>query len=122
MRPRRPLAPAWVLVVDGGTEFPLNARNVIGRKPVPSQRDQGAHTIKLVDPERTLSKTHARLELEQDELWVTDLGSTNGTFIVVADEEEETECLPDERYRVPPDAVVHFGEIAVQAVRNPPRG
>ncbi|WP_196250704.1 FHA domain-containing protein [Cellulomonas sp. JZ18] len=37
----------------------------------------------LADATRTLSKTHARLELRDGGWWVTDLGSTNG--VVLAD-------------------------------------
>lgn len=72
---------AWSLVDTDGTKFPLAPMNVLGRKPTSGPDD--AQFIALSDPERVLSRTHLLLEIEQDQLWVTDLKSTNGTEILL---------------------------------------
>lgn len=64
---------------------------LLGRKPV---GDGGAQLVPVLDDTRTVSKTHARLELIDGEWFITDLGSTNG--IVLFDEfGGETEIATD---------------------------
>ena len=70
----------WSLVDIDGTKFPLAPRNVLGRNPTSGPND--AQYIALSDPERVLSRTHLLIEVEKDQLWITDLKSTNGTEIV----------------------------------------
>ncbi|MHA3724887.1 FHA domain-containing protein [Leucobacter sp. HY1910] len=70
----------WNLVDIDGTKFPLAPRNVLGRKP--SSGPDDAQYIALSDPNRVLSRTHLLIEVEADQLWITDLKSTNGTEIV----------------------------------------
>lgn len=49
---------------------------VIGRKP-----ESNDETLKLPDPTRTVSKTHARLRRDGDDWTVEDLNSTNGVAL-----------------------------------------
>lgn len=71
----------WSLVDIDGTRFPLAPTNVLGRKPTSGPND--AQFIALSDPERVLSRTHLLIEVEGDQLWVTDLKSTNGTEVLL---------------------------------------
>lgn len=106
---------AWSLVDIDGTKFPLAAQNVLGRKP--KSGPDGAQFIALSDPERVLSRTHLLLEVEDGQLWVTDLKSTNGTEIVSSssadtlsgDVEDFLPCEALNRYAVSADQGLSLG-------------
>lgn len=73
----------WVLDVEGASLFLLPSTDVVvGRKP---QSVDGAATMTVSDPGRTLSKSHARLFFKNDSWFVQDLGSTNGTALHFGD-------------------------------------
>jgi len=82
---RRPKV-QWTLVLDDGTSFPLSGGAVaLGRNPAGSE---GVQALTVPDATRTLSKTHARLELDDGEWTVIDLNSTNGVMVVDPDGSE----------------------------------
>ncbi len=58
--------------------------DVLRRDPGPSSRPDAtrpdAQLVAIADETRTVSKTHARLELRGDTWYVTDLESTNGVL------------------------------------------
>lgn len=67
----------WVLRIVGGDEYDLEDVTTIGRegiRPIPG-------VLAIIDDTRTMSKLHARLRRGSDTWYVTDLGSTNGTFV-----------------------------------------
>jgi hypothetical protein len=83
---RRPRV-AWSLALDDGRTFPLSATEVaLGRNP--SSSDAAVQLLPIPDTTRTLSKTHARLTLDDGQWTITDLGSTNGVLVVGADDVE----------------------------------
>ncbi|TDN90602.1 DUF5684 domain-containing protein [Microbacterium sp. BK668] len=72
---------AWTLVDPSGTRIPLTAEVVlIGRRPSADPDHPDAQLVSLDDDTRTVSKTHARLELRDDKWYITDLESTNGVL------------------------------------------
>jgi len=77
----------WMLVPPLGAPIPIVQDVVIvGRRPVSDPAFPQAQLVAIVDETRTVSKTHARLELKDDTLWaVTDLDSTNGVVIIDED-------------------------------------
>ncbi|PRB17300.1 DUF5684 domain-containing protein [Microbacterium sp. MYb62] len=82
-----------VLVLDDGRRFALSGASVvIGRNPV---GDPGEQRLAISDTTRTLSKTHARLVVQEDEWRLTDLHATNGV-VVVADDGAEMLLDPGE--------------------------
>jgi hypothetical protein len=84
---RRPVVP-WRLRTDDGFEVALTASKIVlGRNPSTGELDVEA--LAIPDTTRTLSKTHARLDLVDGAWTVTDLGSTNGVLVVDADGAEE---------------------------------
>lgn len=85
--PRR--RPRWVLTPPLGAPIHLTADVVIlGRRPAEDPRYPKAQLVPVADESRTMSKTHARLE-RQDDVWtITDLSSTNGVALVGADDSE----------------------------------
>lgn len=78
-----------VLTLDNGMAFSLVGPTVIGRNP--AQIEGSSHLLQLPDLTRTVSKSHALLEPQGGMLWVTDLGSMNGT--AVAEDGGELEPL-----------------------------
>jgi pSer/pThr/pTyr-binding forkhead associated (FHA) protein len=68
-------------VPPSGAPIDISAEVVIlGRKPAADPAFPGAQLIAISDETRTVSKTHARLELRDETWFVTDLGSTNGVL------------------------------------------
>jgi hypothetical protein len=76
----------WVLTPAGGQAVALSgASAILGRNPTPLD---GAQRVVLEDATKTVSKTHARLDL-RDGVWtITDLDSTNGVAVTDASGEQ----------------------------------
>jgi len=103
--------PEWSLTPDGSPPIPLTSGVVVlGRKPVASVSDPVAQLIPVVDPSKTVSKTHARLELVDGAWFISDLDSTNGVVIVTASG-EEVEVTPGSSVAV--DGHFLIGDLAV---------
>ena len=67
----------WILRIVDGEEYALEDVTTIGRegiRPIPG-------VLALQDDTRTMSKLHARLRRESDNWFITDLGSTNVTYV-----------------------------------------
>ena len=65
--------------------IPLTSETVIlGRRPARDPEFPDAQLISLDDDTRTISKTHARLELRDERWFITDLDSTNGVLFATA--------------------------------------
>lgn len=72
------------LTIDDGTTFSVTGPTVIGRDPVPPAGSSWeVHAVP--DLTRTISKNHVLLEPDADGVWVTDLGSMNGTTVIARD-------------------------------------
>ena len=74
-----------LLVFDTGQreQLPFPVAVTLGRAP--SISVDGDRAVAVNDPERTISKNHARLEESRSGTFITDLGSTNGTSLVRED-------------------------------------
>jgi hypothetical protein len=79
--PVPPARPVWRLLLPGGRSVPITRTVLLGRNPSRAQADGDAEAIALEDPTSTVSKTHAALALQGDDLTVTDLHSTNGVLV-----------------------------------------
>jgi hypothetical protein len=108
----------WRLRSADGVEFPVADRVVAGRDPKPPAWLQGATVVALPDHTRSMSKTHALLEVRDDRLIVTDLDSTNGVRVWPegADPTDLESGVPAE---VPLDAVILLGDVAFLVERSP---
>ena len=79
---RRNVRPVWELVPASGSPILLSATVVIlGRRPASDAAYPTAQLVAVPGDARTVSKTHARIELRGDAWVVTDLGSTNGVLV-----------------------------------------
>jgi hypothetical protein len=109
-----PTAASVVLALDSGERLDLESTLVIGRAPV--ARDGEEHPVfAWADLGRSLTKTHALLEWEGSVLWVTDLGSTNGSSLVAPDGTRQP-LVPGLRGPAAPGWTIELGErtLAVQ--------
>ena len=71
----------WALVPPNGVPVDLTSDVVIlGRRPTPDAAHPDAQLVPIADETRTVSKTHARLQLRGETWFVTDLDSTNGVL------------------------------------------
>ncbi|MBM7505087.1 FHA domain-containing protein [Agromyces aurantiacus] len=104
-------ARAWRLRTADGVEFTVRSRAVVGRDPLPSAVHGGGTPVAVPDPARSMSKTHALLEVEGDRLLVTDLRSTNGVRIW-PEGGDAIELRPGAPTPVPLDAVLLLGDVA----------
>lgn len=86
-------AKPWLIETVNGLQISLTRPVVlIGRNPARSAEHPDAQLVAVTDAGKTVSKTHARLELA-DGLWtITDLHSTNG--VVLIDERGDERELP----------------------------
>lgn len=84
--------PVWRL------QLPMSSRPVdvtattvlLGRKPSALGAPTDAQLVPVADGTRTVSKTHARLDLVDQRWMITDLGSTNG-IVLIGENGEENE-------------------------------
>ena len=100
---------ALLMVLDTGQreQLPLPAAVVLGRRPEGVDSRDALMTV--TDPERTVSKSHLRLEHVDGQTWLTDLGSANGTWLI--DEFGETrQAFPQQRLAVDFGTRVRLGE------------
>lgn len=73
-------AGGWILELPDGRRLGLEGAVSLGRDPV---SESGGILVPIDDPARSMSKTHARFDLTETGVTVTDLHSTNGTRIDV---------------------------------------
>ncbi|WP_394289076.1 FHA domain-containing protein, partial [Microbacterium sp.] len=72
----------WELLPPSGAPIPLESDVVIlGRHPIADPAHPRAQLVTILDPTRTVSKTHARLERRGDVWHIVDLHSTNGVLL-----------------------------------------
>ncbi|WGD37984.1 FHA domain-containing protein [Lysinibacter sp. HNR] len=87
---------SFVLQLSTGQEFVVNGPSLLGRNPKPQPGQIVEHTCVVLDPARSVSKTHLELGVEGDRLWIRDLHSGNGTRVREGGA-KETEIKPDTR-------------------------
>jgi len=110
-----PTVSRWRIILPrSGQIVPLTGALYIGRNPARTAERQDAELLAVDDPAKSLSKTHALLEVENDVLWVHDLDSTNGIFIVEPDA-SVVDVEPGRRAAVPAGAELELGEYIVRA-------
>jgi hypothetical protein len=88
---------------------------ILGRHPSPHPLYPGAQLIAVTDDALSVSATHAVLEFVGGEWHVTDLGSTNGVWLIGPDG-GETELGAKNRARVTPQFVL--GELGVRVAQG----
>lgn len=106
----------WSICLPDGSERLLQGALVLGRNPsIPP--GSGAVQVSVTDPDRSVSKTHALLEVRDGLPWVTDLHSTNGTTLT-NDIGEALVCDPGTAVPVGDGWVVGLGQCELRIVRR----
>lgn len=89
-------------------EIELDKSVLLGRRPSQDIPD-GAKSVIILDPTRTVSRNHAAISFDQDgQLWIEDYGSLNGTYIIV--DNEETQITKGSPVRLPIPVTVRIGD------------
>ena len=109
--------PRWHLVIQGREPVVVEGQLYLGRNPVAPADHPSARVLAVDDPAKSVSKTHAMLEVDADGLWVLDLDSTNGVWVVPAGE-GATEVTPGQRIAVPAGADIELGDLVIQVERG----
>ncbi|WP_394769358.1 FHA domain-containing protein [Lacisediminihabitans sp.] len=107
----------WTLQLPGGTTVAIDSAVFIGRDPSRTPDRPTAELLAVVDPARTVSKTHALLEIDEHGLWAHDLRSTNGVFITEPGG-AEVDVPPGSRTRVPAGADLELGDYVIRVQRG----
>jgi len=88
---------------------------LVGRNP---SADTDVQLVRIVDPGRSVSKTHLQVGVDGAVVWVADRGSTNGTLVTL-DDGQQIVCGAGQRVRVPVGAIVSFGDCNLTVIRTP---
>lgn len=115
--PRALSAPSWRLVLPDGRSATVATALFIGRNPIRAVGDIEGDLLAVDDTTKSVSKTHAVVEVVDGLLWVTDLNSTNGVF-VTADGVDDVHASPMDRTLVPPGSDIELGEFVIQVEQS----
>ncbi|GEK19535.1 hypothetical protein CXY01_00550 [Cellulomonas xylanilytica] len=88
---------------------------LVGRNPA---SDAEVQLVRVVDPARSVSKTHLQIGVEPGGVWVADRGSTNGTVVTLPDGAQVV-CRVDQQVRLRVGSTVTFGDCSLRLVRSP---
>ncbi|MCD6506939.1 FHA domain-containing protein [Candidatus Poribacteria bacterium] len=92
----------------------------IGGELIERELDEGEHVvgsspqahIQLADPNRYISRRHAKLIVRGGELFIVDLGSTNGTFV------NGRRIEPNEEVKVGTSDRIELADIPIEIRRQ----
>jgi hypothetical protein len=104
-------SPRFVLRFVSGEVRVVFGTGLIGRRPLPQPGEEFDHLVQVVDPTRSVSKTHLEFGVHDESLWIADRFSGNGT-ILRRTGEADLRCEPGRRHLVPRGSVVVMAEQA----------
>ncbi|WP_214468492.1 RDD family protein [Microbacterium flavescens] len=103
---------------DDGSVVRVPVLGLIGRDPEPAAGETADAVVRLDDPQRLMSKTHAAFGQDAEGVWVGDRGSRNGTQLL-SPGGDVVDVPAGERMRVPVGWTVQIGGRTFELV---PRG
>ncbi len=103
----------FVLRFTTGETRTVFGTGLIGRRPMPQPGESYDHLVQIADRSLSVSKTHLEFGEHDEQLWVADRFSANGT-VVHRPDAGAVRCEPGRRYLVPRGSRV---EIAEQSFR-----
>lgn len=103
--------PLGVLVMDDGSVYALSGSYVLGREPehAPEVVSGAAAALPLDDPEVTMSRVHAKVELVDWTVELVDAGSANGTYTAAPGQTDWTRLPSGGRVVLTPGTKVALG-------------
>lgn len=99
----------FVLQFSTGESFTVYGNGLVGRNPKPEPAEYFDHLVRVLDPSRSVSKTHLEFGQEAGAFWIKDRFSGNGSTIREP-EGDPVRCQPDRRYRIVRGTRVEIGE------------
>ncbi len=99
----------FVLQFSTGESYTVLGSGLAGRNPRPEPGEYVDHLVAIVDPGRSVSKTHFEFGQEAGMFWVADRHSGNGTVIREPGAEPRP-CTPGNRYPVVRGTRIDIGE------------
>ncbi len=106
---KTPTRAPFVLHFSTGERIGVHGTGLLGRLPRPEPGERFDDLLTIHDPGKSVSKTHLELGRDEDDLWVSDRFSGNGSVIRHIDGSIRR-CEPGRRYRVERGARVDIGE------------
>ncbi|WP_147463629.1 RDD family protein [Cellulomonas triticagri] len=103
----------YLVTLDTGQVMSVTGPGLIGRAPRPVPGERCDHVIVVDDPERSVSRTHARFGIEGGTFWVSDAGSGNGTTLRLPGG-RVVPVPADQRVPVPSGATIQVGDRGVR--------
>lgn len=98
------------LTFANGEDHQVLGHSLLGRRPTPQPGEESPRLITIADPERSVSKTHLELGIENGSLWIADRWSSNGTVLVTPQGFGRI-CDPGRRYEVDAGSTVEIGDL-----------
>lgn len=99
----------FVLQFSTGESFTVYGSGLIGRSPRAEPGEYVDQLVRILDPSRSVSKTHLEFGQEAGSFWVKDRYSGNGTIVREPDSPPQR-CHPERRYRLVRGSRVDVGE------------
>ena len=99
----------FVLQFSTGESVTVFGTGLIGRNPVAQPGEYFDHLVTIIDPGKSVSKTHLEFGQVGGAFWVSDRWSGNGTVIREPDS-ATTRCDAGKRYRLVRGTRVTIGE------------
>jgi predicted component of type VI protein secretion system len=99
----------FVLQFSTGESYTVLGSGLAGRNPHPEPGEYVDHLVTIVDPGRSVSKTHLEFGQHDGVFWVSDRHSGNGSVIREPGSEPRV-CEPGKRYPVVRGTRVDLGE------------
>ena len=111
-------ATGWRIVLDGGAQQGVGGQVLVGRQvKAADPRWPAARLLSVADTTKSVSKVHALFEADPANFWVTDLGSTNGVIIALANGSELV-LAPGARGDVPPGSGIVLGNYVIKVEKD----
>ncbi|MCU1524290.1 MAG: hypothetical protein JWO18_1184 [Microbacteriaceae bacterium] len=99
----------FILQFSTGETFTVYGTGLVGRNPQPEPGEFFDQLVRVLDPSRSVSKTHLEFGQESGAFWIKDRFSGNGTIVREPDS-DPIRCQPEKRVRVVRGTRVDIGE------------
>lgn len=103
----------YTIALSDGNRYELKAPMLIGRNPQPMDLSPQCNLVPVVDPNRSVSKTHLLIAFDAAGPYLVDQQSTNGTLVSLPDGQQII-CGPGQKVRVPAFTTVFFGQFTAR--------
>ena len=103
------LGDRYILQFSTGESVTVFGTGILGRNPVAEPGEYFDHFVPIVDPSKSVSKTHLEFGQTAGAFWISDRYSANGTGYRPPDG-VRTRCEPGKRYLVTRGSRVDIGE------------